>query len=157
MHLCGNDAQPFSQYNPVYFFHMPTQRSLQCSALRLTMLIGFVTVFVCVFRNQAPAEVDMRAACLILLSSLAVCSLRGIQCQNIPSEEDPGERPSLDEILQRAQTLLMRSILKKMEDEENADGGASCMSVLYYRNDLQTERLKEMFEGPSKNVQDEPI
>lgn len=63
-------------------------------------------------------EVVMRAACVIILASLAVFLSPGLQCQALPGESDP----SLDELFQRAETLLIRSILTQMEDENNDNG-----------------------------------
>lgn len=63
----------------------------------------------------------MRAACVIILASLTVFISPGIQCQTLPGEGDP----SLDELFQRAESLLLRSILTQMEDENNANGVCS--------------------------------
>lgn len=64
------------------------------------------------------SEVAMRAVCLLILVSLAVFS---IQCQNVPSDSG-GENPTLEEVLQRAEGQLLRSILQKQEDDESANG-----------------------------------
>lgn len=66
-------------------------------------------------------ELVMRAACVIILASLTVFMSPGIQCQTLPGEGDP----SLDELFQRAESLLLRSILTQMEDENNANGVCS--------------------------------
>lgn len=63
----------------------------------------------------------MRAACVIILASLTVSLSPVIQCQALPGEGDP----SLDELFQRAESLLIRSILTQMEDENNANGVCS--------------------------------
>lgn len=55
----------------------------------------------------------MRAVCVIILASLTV-----LQGQDLPGDSDP----SLDELFQRAETLLIRSILTQMEDENNDNG-----------------------------------
>lgn len=60
----------------------------------------------------------MRAACVIILASLSVFMSPVIQCQSLPGKEDP----SLGEMFQRAESLLISSILRQMEDENNANG-----------------------------------
>lgn len=60
----------------------------------------------------------MRAVCLLILVSLAVFS---IQCQNVPSDSGE-EKPTLDEVLQRAEGQLLRSFLQAQEDDESSNG-----------------------------------
>ncbi len=55
----------------------------------------------------------MRAACVIILASLAVSVSPGTQAQTLPGEEDP----SLGQLLQQ-----VRFILTQMEDENNNNG-----------------------------------
>lgn len=64
------------------------------------------------------SEVAMRAVCLLILISLEVFS---IQCQNVPSDTD-AETPTLEEVLERAESQLLRSFLQKLEDDEGANG-----------------------------------
>ncbi|MBN3326564.1 TRH protein, partial [Atractosteus spatula] len=67
----------------------------------------------------------MRSACLILLVSLTVCNLTVNLGQNIPDESDKEERVPLDDILQRAQNIIFRSLLKKIEDEDKLNDQVS--------------------------------
>ncbi|XP_041859989.1 pro-thyrotropin-releasing hormone [Melanotaenia boesemani] len=61
----------------------------------------------------------MKSACLLILASLAICNLTISEGQGIPSEEETDRRTTIDDIiLQRAETLLLRSILKKLQDED---------------------------------------
>ncbi|XP_064777930.1 pro-thyrotropin-releasing hormone [Oncorhynchus masou masou] len=62
----------------------------------------------------------MKSTCLIILASLAVCNLTMARGQSIPDQEKTGDRQIDDIILQRAEGILLRSILKMTEDEDEA-------------------------------------
>lgn len=70
----------------------------------------------------------MRAACVIILASLSVFMSPVTQCQSLPGKEDP----SLGELFQRAENLLISSMLTQMEDENNANG--VCLHSHKYNN-----------------------
>ncbi|XP_028680639.1 pro-thyrotropin-releasing hormone [Erpetoichthys calabaricus] len=59
----------------------------------------------------------MRSTCLILLAFLTAFNLTVNVGQHVAQEEDPAERVPMDEILQRAENLIIRSILRKIEDD----------------------------------------
>ncbi|XP_036389855.1 pro-thyrotropin-releasing hormone [Megalops cyprinoides] len=63
----------------------------------------------------------MKPAYLILLVSLTVCNLTMNLGQSIPDEENMENRVALDEMLQRADSLLLRSILKKIGDDDSGN------------------------------------
>lgn len=62
----------------------------------------------------------------LFLAAVAMCNFTASQAQNIPSEVDLEERPTLREILQRAEGVLVRSIMRKLE-EEDEDNGKHCL------------------------------
>lgn len=64
----------------------------------------------------------MKSICLLILASLVVCNLTVAGGQGIPAEDEPDRRIIDDIILQKAESLLMRSILKKMQDEDGRNG-----------------------------------
>ncbi|XP_076859253.1 pro-thyrotropin-releasing hormone [Brachyhypopomus gauderio] len=66
----------------------------------------------------------MKAACVIVLVYLALGSLTVSECQNVAADEDHGERSSLHDVLQRAESVIIRSILKQMEDESTIDSSS---------------------------------
>ncbi|KAJ8016173.1 hypothetical protein DPEC_G00004450 [Dallia pectoralis] len=69
-------------------------------------------------------KVTMKSACLIIVASFAVCHLTLARGQGIPPEEETGDRQTIDDIiLQRAESLLLRSILQKIEEEDGANDG----------------------------------
>lgn len=70
----------------------------------------------------------MRAACMIILASLSVFMSPVTRCQSLPGKEDP----SLGDLFQRAESLLINSILTQMGDENNANG--VCLHSHKYSN-----------------------
>ncbi|XDV48329.1 hypothetical protein PO909_017760 [Leuciscus waleckii] len=89
----------------------------------------------------------MRAVCVIILASLTV-----LQCQDLPDESD--------ELFQRAETLLIRSILTQMEDENN-DNGEQLVSPAKRqhpgkREDEESARLRRQHPGKRLSL-DEPM
>uniref|UniRef100_G3NEZ6 Pro-thyrotropin-releasing hormone n=1 Tax=Gasterosteus aculeatus aculeatus TaxID=481459 RepID=G3NEZ6_GASAC len=65
----------------------------------------------------------MRSTCLLALALLVVCNFTVSGGQSIPAEDETGGRTIDDIILQRAESLLLRSILKKIQDEDGGDEG----------------------------------
>ncbi|XP_071331107.1 pro-thyrotropin-releasing hormone [Trachinotus anak] len=61
----------------------------------------------------------MKSTCLLILASLVLCNLTVCGGQGIPAEDETDRRTIDDIILQRAESLLLRSILKKMQDEDD--------------------------------------
>lgn len=64
----------------------------------------------------------MKSAYLLLLAAVAVCDFSVNHAQSIPSDTDLEERPTLRDILQRAESLLIRSIIRKIEEDDNGHG-----------------------------------
>ncbi|XP_056130984.1 pro-thyrotropin-releasing hormone [Lampris incognitus] len=68
----------------------------------------------------------MRSTSLLILASLVVCHLTVSGGQSIPAEDEARQRETIDDIiLQRAESLLLRSILQKIEDEHSPDEDSS--------------------------------
>lgn len=64
----------------------------------------------------------MKSTCLVILASLTICNLAVCGGQSISTEDDT-DRMSLDDVaLQRAEGLLLRSILQKLQDDERNEG-----------------------------------
>lgn len=74
------------------------------------------------FLHQGTNYITMRSTCLLILASLAVCNLSVSRGQSLPAEDETDRRTIDDIILQRAENLLLRSILKKMQDEDRSNG-----------------------------------
>ncbi len=64
----------------------------------------------------------MKSICLLVLASLVVCNLTVAGAQGNPAEDEMDRRIIDDIILQRAESLLLRSILKKIQDEDSRNG-----------------------------------
>ncbi|XP_061590802.1 pro-thyrotropin-releasing hormone [Cololabis saira] len=66
----------------------------------------------------------MKSACLIILASLAICNLRVSEGQSISAEEETDRSATIDDIiLKRAESLLLRSILQKLRNEDEINDG----------------------------------
>ncbi|KAM4563742.1 pro-thyrotropin-releasing hormone [Odontesthes bonariensis] len=66
----------------------------------------------------------MKSASLLFLASLAICKLTVSDGQGISAEEGTDRRTTIDDIiLQRAESLLLRSILKKLQEEDGRNDG----------------------------------
>lgn len=64
----------------------------------------------------------MKSTCVLILASLVVCNLAVCGGQGLP-DEDETDRMTIDDIiLQRAESLLLRSILKKLQNEDGRGG-----------------------------------
>lgn len=67
----------------------------------------------------------MRSTCLLLLASVWFCHRGHTVGQNLPSE-DQTERRTIDELLlDRAESLLLSSILQQVQDGDDRDGGSN--------------------------------
>ncbi|CAL1605572.1 unnamed protein product [Knipowitschia caucasica] len=69
----------------------------------------------------------MKSTYLLVLASLAVCNLPRCAGQTL-TEEEPDHRTIDDIILQKAESLLLRSILKKIQGEDERYDGAGWMT-----------------------------
>uniref|UniRef100_A0A1A7WK19 Pro-thyrotropin-releasing hormone n=1 Tax=Iconisemion striatum TaxID=60296 RepID=A0A1A7WK19_9TELE len=66
----------------------------------------------------------MKSACLLILASLVICNLKMSEGQGVSAEEETDRGTTIDDIiLQRAESLLLRSILKKLRGENGQDDG----------------------------------
>ncbi|KAM6924626.1 pro-thyrotropin-releasing hormone [Xenentodon cancila] len=66
----------------------------------------------------------MKSACLLILASLAICNLTVSEGQSISAEDETDRSSTIDDIiLKRAESLLLRSILKKLRDEDERNDG----------------------------------
>ncbi|XP_055788048.1 pro-thyrotropin-releasing hormone-A [Salvelinus fontinalis] len=101
----------------------------------------------------------MKSACLIILASLVVCNLTLARGQGIPAEEETGDRQTIDDIiLQRAESLLLRSILKNIEDEDGANEGLTFQPEWLVKRQHPGKRYQEELEKrqhPGKREDDE--
>lgn len=64
----------------------------------------------------------MKSTCLLILASLTVCNLMVSGGQSMSAEDETDRKTIDDIILERAETLLLRSILKKLQDEDGRNG-----------------------------------
>lgn len=72
--------------------------------------------------HQMIRQVTMKSTCLLIVASVMVCNLIVCGGQGMP-DEDELDRMTIDDIiLQRAEGLLLQSILRKMQSE-NGRGG----------------------------------
>ncbi|KAM4570677.1 pro-thyrotropin-releasing hormone isoform 2-T2 [Fundulus diaphanus] len=66
----------------------------------------------------------MKSASLFILASFVICNLAVSEGQGLPAEDEMDRSTTIDNImLQRAQSLLLRSILKKLQDEDGRNDG----------------------------------
>ncbi|XP_068609458.1 pro-thyrotropin-releasing hormone [Brachionichthys hirsutus] len=68
----------------------------------------------------------MKSKCQLILASLLVCNLTACRGQSVSDEEETSRMAGDDIGLQKAKSLLLRSILQKMqEDDRSAEGSSS--------------------------------
>lgn len=72
--------------------------------------------------QQTTNYFTMRSTCLLVLASVVVCNLTGSEGQTILAEDETDPRTIDDIILERAESLLLRSIIRKMQDEDGRNG-----------------------------------
>ena len=63
----------------------------------------------------------MKSAYLLVFASLAICNLPHCKGQSV-TEDDPDHRTIDDMILEKAESLLLRSILKKIQGDGSTYG-----------------------------------
>ncbi|XP_068198659.1 pro-thyrotropin-releasing hormone [Antennarius striatus] len=66
----------------------------------------------------------MKSTCLLILASFLVCNLTACGGQSISDEEEPNRMTIDDIILQNAKSLLLRSILQRMQEDERNEGSS---------------------------------
>ncbi|XP_042348129.1 pro-thyrotropin-releasing hormone [Plectropomus leopardus] len=100
----------------------------------------------------------MKSTCLLILASLVVCNLTLSGGQGIPADEETDGRTIDDIILQRAESLLLRSILKKMQDDDGRSEGSSSQIEWVTKRQHPGKRYSEALEKrqhPGRREEDE--
>ncbi|XP_037627708.1 pro-thyrotropin-releasing hormone [Sebastes umbrosus] len=89
----------------------------------------------------------MKSTCLLILASLVVCNLTESGGQDIPAEDETDGRRTIDDIiLQKAESLLLRSILKKMQEEDGRNEGSSFQTEWVTKRQHPGKRYSEDLE-----------
>lgn len=101
----------------------------------------------------------MKSALVVGLLSLIICNLPESRGQGVPDEDEPGDRRTIDDIiLQRAESLLLRSILKKIEEDDGANEGLSSQPDWLTKRQHPGKRYNEDLEKrqhPGRREEDE--
>nr|XP_020466340.1 thyrotropin releasing hormone [Monopterus albus]UTK56402.1 thyrotropin-releasing hormone [Monopterus albus]UTK56403.1 thyrotropin-releasing hormone [Monopterus albus] len=100
----------------------------------------------------------MKSTCLLILASLVLCNLAVSGGQGISAEDEADRRTIDDIILQRAESLLLRSILKKMQDEDGRNEGFSSQPEWLTKRQHPGKRYSEDLEKrqhPGRREEDE--
>ncbi|KAM9350539.1 pro-thyrotropin-releasing hormone [Symphorus nematophorus] len=100
----------------------------------------------------------MKSTCLLILASLALCNLTVCGGQGIPTEDETDRRTIDDIILQRAESLLIQSILKKMQEEDGRNEGSSYQTEWVTKRQHPGKRYIEDLEKrqhPGRREEDE--
>ncbi|XP_034028619.1 pro-thyrotropin-releasing hormone [Thalassophryne amazonica] len=88
----------------------------------------------------------MKSACLFLLAFLAICNLTVSRGQSVPADDETDRRTIDDIILQRAESLLLRSIIRKMQEEDGINEGFSTQSEWVTKRQHPGKRYGEDFD-----------
>ncbi|XP_076597292.1 pro-thyrotropin-releasing hormone [Chaetodon auriga] len=88
----------------------------------------------------------MKSTCLLILASLVVCNLAVCGGQGIPAEDETDRGTIDDIILQRAESLLLQSILKKLQDEDGRSEGSSTQTEWVTKRQHPGKRYSEDLE-----------
>ncbi|XP_017264916.1 pro-thyrotropin-releasing hormone [Kryptolebias marmoratus] len=89
----------------------------------------------------------MKSSCLLILASLALCNLTVSDGQSISAEDETDRGTTIDDIiLQRAESLLLRSILKKLQDENGQNYGIFSQPEWLTKRQHPGKRLSEDLE-----------
>ncbi|GAA6216399.1 thyrotropin releasing hormone [Lates japonicus] len=100
----------------------------------------------------------MKSTCLLILASVVLCNLAVSGGQGIPAEDETDRRTIDDIILQRAESLLLQSILKKMQDEDDRNEGFSSQPEWVTKRQHPGKRYIEDLEKrqhPGRREEDE--
>ncbi|KAK5863782.1 hypothetical protein PBY51_000787 [Eleginops maclovinus] len=100
----------------------------------------------------------MKSTCLLILASLVVCNMTVCGGQGFPADEETDGRTIDDIILQRAESLLLRSILRKMQDEYGRNEGSSSQTEWVTKRQHPGKRYIEDLEKrqhPGRREEDE--
>ncbi|XP_020485251.1 pro-thyrotropin-releasing hormone [Labrus bergylta] len=100
----------------------------------------------------------MKSTCLLILASLVVYNLNVCVGQGLPAEDET-DRVTIDDIiLQRAESLLLRSILSKMQEEDGRNEGSSSQTAWVSKRQHPGKRYIEDLEKrqhPGRREEDE--
>ncbi|XP_049437486.1 pro-thyrotropin-releasing hormone [Epinephelus fuscoguttatus] len=108
--------------------------------------------------HQTTNYITMKSTCLLILASLVVCNLTLSGGQGIPADDETDGRTIDDIILQRAESLLLRSILKKMQEEDDRNEGSSSQTEWVTKRQHPGKRYSEGLEKrqhPGRREDDE--
>ncbi|KAM9344225.1 pro-thyrotropin-releasing hormone [Pholidichthys leucotaenia] len=100
----------------------------------------------------------MKSACVVILASLMVCNLTVSGGQGVPSEDERDRKTIDDLILERAESLLLRSIIKKLQDEDDKNEVFSSQSEWLTKRQHPGKRYIEDLEKrqhPGRREEDE--
>ncbi|KAM6976418.1 pro-thyrotropin-releasing hormone [Aplochiton taeniatus] len=100
----------------------------------------------------------MKYTSLLILASLTVCNLPVSRGQGIPEDETGGDRTTIDDIiLQRAESLLLHSILKKIEDADVSNEGYSSQPEWMTKRQHPGKRYDDLerLQYPGRRDEDE--
>ncbi|CAL8367696.1 unnamed protein product [Lota lota] len=89
----------------------------------------------------------MKSTYLLILASLTVGNLTGSRGQGMPADDGTVDHKTIDDIiLQRAETILLRSILEKIQEEGETNEGVSSQSDCVTKRQHPGKRLNEDLE-----------
>ncbi|CAK6957431.1 pro-thyrotropin-releasing hormone [Scomber scombrus] len=100
----------------------------------------------------------MKSTCLLILTFVMVYNLTVSRGQELPAEDEMDRRTIDDIILQKAESLLLRSILKKMQDEDSRSEGFSSQPEWVTKRQHPGKRYSEDLEKrqhPGRREEDE--
>ncbi|XP_024147855.1 pro-thyrotropin-releasing hormone [Oryzias melastigma] len=101
----------------------------------------------------------MKSVCLFILASLAICNFTVSEAQSISAEDETDRTTTIDDmILRRAESLLLRSLLKKMQDEDDTNDGVFSQQDWIAKRQHPGKRYREDLEKrqhPCKREEDE--
>ncbi|XP_029995675.1 pro-thyrotropin-releasing hormone [Sphaeramia orbicularis] len=100
----------------------------------------------------------MKPTCLLILASFLVCTLTISTGQSFPAEDETDQRTTDDIVLQRAESLLLRAILRKMQDEDGRYEGFSSQPEWVTKRQHPGRRFSEDLEKrqhPGRREDDE--
>ncbi|XP_068454087.1 pro-thyrotropin-releasing hormone [Clinocottus analis] len=88
----------------------------------------------------------MKSTCLLILAFLVVCNVTVSGGQGLPAGAQTDGRTIDDILLQRAESLLLRSILKKIQDEDGRNEGFSSQAEWVTKRQHPGKRYGEDLE-----------
>ncbi|KAF7664858.1 hypothetical protein LDENG_00161670 [Lucifuga dentata] len=108
--------------------------------------------------RQSTSHIAVMSTGLLILASLAVCNLAVCRGQSPPAEGELDHRTIDDIVLQRAENLLLRSILKTIKDEDVSNDGFPSQLEWVTKRQHPGKRYGEVLEKrqhPGRREEDE--